>query len=323
VGSASVSSGVATLSGVKVTAAPGQRTVGATFTSSDARILGSKGSKALTVKAESATAVLTSKPLVLAASTTATSVKTGLRTTVRDITDASRGDIRTSRVSFVNRATGAALSGCSNLPVSLVVASDPTVGTATCSPTLPMTAPGTTYVVGTVVTGNYSDRTGSEDRVVTLARPYATRLDAAAGVLRVVKSAGSLAATLSSPIPVGLAATYSSTHTNPTGTVAVLWQHGGHTYQATGTALTSASGTVPAATVQVTCVVRDVTSRSAVTTVATGAKLRFLATDRRTAPPDLAGVEVRTGTGTLLLATRWDGTKMIQQALESGDVLIR
>jgi len=110
-------------------------------------------------------------------SSTTASVK--LTSTIRDISavsgdlafDSFPGDIRNATVTFVNRATGNAFTGCASRPVTLTVPTDSTVGMATCTTSLAAPAKGQAqYTVGTVVGGYYSRNTTVEDRVITVRR---------------------------------------------------------------------------------------------------------------------------------------------------------
>ena len=102
-----------------------------------------------------------------------------LSATIRDVTavggdpafDPFAGDIRNAKVTFVNRATGAAFAGCWNLPVTLAVPTDATAGSASCTTTLAAPRAGLTrYTVGIVVSGYYARDSSTDNRTITVTR---------------------------------------------------------------------------------------------------------------------------------------------------------
>ena len=138
----------------------------------------------LTVGQEDARTAYTGNTSFQTASASTATASVRLSASVRDISavsgdpafDSFPGDVRNATVTFVNRATGTALAGCANLPVTLTVPSDSTVGTTSC--TTSRTAPKkgqATYTVGIVVGGFYARNASADERVITVARPNAKR----------------------------------------------------------------------------------------------------------------------------------------------------
>ena len=138
----------------------------------------------LTVGQEDARTAYTGNTSFQTASASTATASVRLSASVRDISavsgdpafDSFTGDIRNATVTFVNRATGTALAGCANLPVTLTVPTDSTVGTTSCTTSLTAPKKGqATYTVGIVVGGFYARNASADDRVITVARPSAKK----------------------------------------------------------------------------------------------------------------------------------------------------
>lgn len=325
VGSVAVVNGVATLT-VAVNVAPASTSVGATYVSSNADFAGAGATSALTVTRENAAVAASGKTLAFTSSVTTSSVGVTLRALVTDAADASRGDIRYARVTFVNRATGGAFAGCRGLAVALLSSTDHTRGAASCTTSMSANATNgaTSRVVGIVVGGRYLSNTARTDYVVTVSRPVAHRIDVGGGALTMRSSAGRFAATSGTSSPFGLVARYNSARTTLHGAVVVLFTHNGRVYRLQATSLRAVRGTVPGATVVATAVLTDVTNPSAPTVVARDVRLRLTMRDGGTSPSkDSLGVESRSSGGVLLFSSRWNGSATVRQALARGAILVR
>jgi hypothetical protein len=134
---------------------------------------------ALTVGQEDARTTYSGTTSFVTSSPSSTTASVTLTSTIRDISavsgdpafDSFPGDIRNATVTFVNRATGNAFTGCASRPVTLTVPTDSTVGTATCTTSLAAPTKGQAqYTVGTVVGSYYSRNTTAEDKVITVKR---------------------------------------------------------------------------------------------------------------------------------------------------------
>jgi hypothetical protein len=244
-----------------------------------------------------------------------------LRASVTDAADGSRGDIRRAVVTFVNRQTGKAFSGCAQRGVRLVTSTDTTKGVATCATTVssPARTAGAVYRIGTRLGGSYRRSSGLDDTLAAVARPLSTRLLAAGGALRLRTSAGRYAGAARSLALFGVTSRWTadgSVH----GAVDLLIVHDHHRLLVRTSGLSAVRGTRSRPRLVGVAGLTDVTNPAAVTVLARSARLVLAAVD---GSPDQIAVELRGSGGRLLFSTRWTGSATLVQALLRGAVVAR
>jgi hypothetical protein len=320
-GTAPVAGGVATLS-TPILLSPGSRAVSATFLSGDTDFADSNTVAGLTVTPESARVSTTAPPLVFTRSVTTGSRTIRLRASVTDAADGSRGDIRRAVVTFVDRRTGTAFSGCVQRSVRLVTSSDTTRGFASCSTTVsaPARPAGNVYRIGTRVGGSYGRSSGLDDVLAAVARPLSSRLLAAGGALRLRASAGRFAGAARSLAVFGVTSRWSADRTVVRGAVDLLIVHSHHRLLVRTSGLTSIRGTRSRPRIAGVADVTDVTNPAAVKLLARSARLVLTAVDGK---PDQVAIELRGAGGRLLFSSRWSGSATLVQALLRGAVVAR
>ena len=296
----------------------------------------------LTATQEDARAYYTGDALFWGTSATASSAAVTLTATIKDITavgddpahDDYQGDISHATVTFVNRDTGEALSGCTNLPVALVSSGDTTVGTVTCATTLSIANSGATpYAIGIVVSGYYTDDTSDENAVIDVAAPITSYFITGGGYLTDASSAGTYAADPGRKANFGFNVKFNKGAKNLQGNVNILFRKSGHTYQIKSNALTSL-GETPSpctkATATSSCTasfvskanLQDITDPNNPVSLGGNLTFQMSMTDYGSPTKDTIGFTLYNGSA-LLFSSDWNGTKTVEQLLGGGNLSVR
>jgi hypothetical protein len=271
-----------------------------------------------------------------------------LRATIQDITailasdpayDPNAGDIRNAKVTFT--ASGGSLSaGCANIPVTLLVASDTTTGSVSCTGTFSSGNGGSMeYQITTTVSGYYTDTTSNVPTVIEVA-DNTGQFITGGGYLVEAKSAGSTPAANPSKMNFGFNVKYNSKGTNPQGHINVIYRNGGHVYQikttATdtfGTALKLNGGTATCAgPPSATCWglaswsskanLTDVTNPNSPVSLGGGWSLQMSMTDKGEPGKDDSIALTLWNGSTLVFSSNWDGAKTPEQVLGGGNLVV-
>ena len=243
-----------------------------------------------------------------------------LHATVKDITvvdavsDPAGGDISKATVVFYNRDTGVAISGA--IPVVLVNASDPTVGTVTFNwaPTLGA-ANSQVFRIAMMVSTYYNRYDTSDDALVTLTKPIASKLLTGDGQLTMATSSGLKPGTAGTRNDFGLGVTFTGTGASPAGQFWTIVRLGANTYAVKSATLTSLVVSGATATLNGTATIYDVTTGGAAV-VDSAATFTVTMTD---GAPDAIGIVVKNSAA----AVWFSSSAASQQTLSSGTVTIR
>jgi hypothetical protein len=340
VGSASVNgSGDATLTNIPNTRAPANYDVTATFTSTNPNFTGSSGGPVtLTVTKEDARAFYTGNLIFWGASSSATSATVTLSATIKDITavdsvgDPDAGDIRNATVTFLSN--GSPVSGCTNLPVSLVNAGDLKVGTVSCNATFSIGSSGATqYTIGIQVNNYYTRNDPADNDVITVARPLSTNFITGGGYLVLSSSAGRYAGDAGSKANYGFNVKYNKGGTNLQGNVNIIIRAGGRVYQIKSNSLTSL-GVNPANCLKATLTspckanftskanLTDITDPANPISLGGNLTLQMQMTDKgEPGSSDSIAFALYNGSK-LLFSSNWNGTKTIEQTVGGGNLVV-
>jgi hypothetical protein len=315
-------------------------------------------------------AYYTGSSLFFGASTTATTATATLAATIKDITnvgpslsapnpDTFPGDITTAKVTFVDRGTGLALAGCSNLVPSAVSGTSNQVGTVLCQTSLTISnSGGSPYQIGIVVgptstTGNYTRNQGDDDTTIVVAQPLSTAFITGGGyLLNPTNTAGQYAGDAGRKTNFGFNVKYNKSGTNLQGNINIIVRKGAKVYQfksnslaslgvkyckadatgaiiagscvagaPTGTCTTNASLTCPiTATSQGKANMNDVTLPTAVS-MDGNLTLQMQLTDRgEPGSFDTMAITVSDGSN-MLFSSKWDGTQTVEKTLDGGNLV--
>jgi uncharacterized repeat protein (TIGR02543 family) len=326
------SSGKASLPMV-ITSAPGNYTVTAKFTSTNANFTSSDGGPVnLTVTQEDVRAYYNGNSLFWTSSINSTSANVTLSAAILDASalpetdpafDLNAGDIRNATVTFINRDTNTAFTGCSNLPVGLVNTDDLKTGIATCNTTL--TADKATgasqYNVGIVVSGYYSRNSSEDDSIITVAQPIPSNFITGGGYLVLTNSAGQVPGTPDSKANFGFNVKYNKSGTNLQGNINLIVRSNGHVYKIKSNALSSMGVNGSQANFSSKASIIDITDPLNPITVEGNATLQLWMTDMGDAG-DTLGIQVLSKNGGMWFSSNWDGTRTIEQILGGGNLAV-
>lgn len=285
----------------------------------------------LVVAPEDAVSTYTGATFISTSSTTSSTATVTLSATIRDITavagdgawDATAGDIRAAKVTFINRDNNTILA--SNLPVGLVSASDIKTGTVTYNWSANIgTLDSQTFTIGVIIQGKYVRNESSEDTVVTVSKPMAGEFVSAGGYLTISQSAGLVPAMVGSRFNFGLRAEFEKASHKPEGDFTFMIRNGKKTFRIQGSTITSIAISGRTATVNGIGMIKDYTSSSAPVILDRNATFQAVVVDNGSSGvTDTLAVTVWNGGGGLWFASKWDGIKTVAQTLTSGNVLVK
>ena len=260
-----------------------------------------------------------------------------LSATIKDITaesgdpayDAYAGDIRKARVTFVNRDTNAVIA--SNVPVGLISDGDTKVGTATFNWNVNIgSADSADYTVGIVVTDYYSRNAGTDDTLLTVSKPLGSNFITGGGYLVMQSSAGTIAGAAGLKSNFGFNVKYNNSGKNLQGRVNVIVRGtNGRVYQVKGNVMTSLSANnsnllARTAVFNGKANVTDITDPLNPAPLGGNLTLQLNMTDRgEPGSTDTIGITVWDSAGGLWHASKWNGTRTIEQMLGGGNVVVR
>ncbi|MFL5892991.1 MAG: PKD domain-containing protein, partial [Solirubrobacterales bacterium] len=313
--------------------APGSYTVRTSF-AGNGYYTSSYDSDPFTIAKENARAAYTGAEFVSTSSATSSTATVTLAATIRDITavtgdpdyDSHAGDIRNAKVDFVNVDTGATL--CDNLPVGLVNSADPKVGTATCNWTANIgNANSSTFTIGIKVgksSGRYARDSSTDDTTVTVSKPLNDFITGG-GFLVNGSASGQISPTQGQKTNFGFNVKYNKANTNLQGNINAIVRSGAKTYQVKGNSMTSlaANNTTRKATFNGKANIQDITNATNPVSVDGNASLQVTMTDNGDpGSPDTIGITVWNKQGGLWFASKWDGTRTLEQTLGGGNLLV-
>jgi CSLREA domain-containing protein len=334
--------------------APGTRTVTAVFTGKNSNFSITDPTTQLTITREDATVEYTGNTLFWTPSTSNTSANVTLPVTIKDITatdaasDADAGDIRNAKVTF--KRDGTDITGCVNMSVGLVSASDTNVGTATCTTTLQAssTAGGTPYTISVFVNGYYAGSL-TPSVVVNVALPITSNFITGGGFLRLVSSSGLCAGAPDSKNNFGFNVKFNKGGTNLQGNLNTIVRSNGsctpgisagpRIYQVKATAMNSlvvnnagvngcpsTPATTRCATFSSKGTIQDITDPTLATPVWSQGNqtIEFKMTDKgEPGSYDSIAMTVYNSSGGIWYSSRWNGSMTIEQVLAGGNLAVR
>jgi hypothetical protein len=331
--------GVLTATGTFViTKAPGSYTVVAAFTPVSTNITGSSGSSALAVTPEDARVYYTGMLFVNTTCATCGTATVTLSATVKDITavtvdpafDSNAGDISKATLTFVNRDTNTDIA---TVPISLVSAADPKVGTAVYNWNVNIgSADSLDYTIGFRVNGYYTRDASTDDEVVTISKPIGTNFITGGGFLVMSSSsAGQYAGIPGSKTNFGFNVKYNNSGRNLQGRVnAIVRGAGGRVYQIKGNQMDTltVNNANPAARTAIytgKANLTDITDPLNPISLGGGHTFQMKLTDKgEPGSADTMGITVyANNTGALLFSSNWNGTSTVEQLLGGGNLVVR
>ncbi len=264
-----------------------------------------------------------------------------LAATIKDISaedsdpayDIFAGDIRNAKVTFVNRDTNTAISGCSNLSVGLVDLSDPKTGTATCNWAVNIgSADSVDYTIGIIVSNYYMRNSSDENSILTVSRWLGTNFITGGGYLVNALSNGQYAGVLGRKTNFGFNVKYNKSGKNLQGRVNVIVRGlNGRIYQIKGNVMrtlavrtVSNNPLVKAAVFTGKASMTDITDPLNPIALGGNNTLQLELTDKgEPGNTDTMGITVWNDAGGVLFSSRWDGTRTIEQLLGGGNLVVR
>jgi hypothetical protein len=311
--------------------APGSYSVTAVFSGGSPNFaVSTPAAAALTVAREDARATYTGMTYVSTASETSSTATVLLSATIRDITaalpgsDPSQGDIRNATVTFIDRDTNVPIA---TVPVSLVNPLDVKTGTATYSWNVDLGASdGQAFMIGIVVDNHYTRNAGDDNTIVTVKKATPVSIGGG-GYLVNAASAGPITATTGLKTNFGMDVKFNKTLTSMQGNVNVIVRSNGTVYQIKGIplGLLSVVPVTGGTSVKFTCgaVLRDVTDPLNPVPLGSNLLMQVKATDLGSGSTDMIGIALTNPQGTVLFASNWNGTTMVEQRLGAGNVEVR
>ncbi len=313
---------------------PGTHVVTARFEGVSANYLVNNATSMLSIAPEDARVNYTGSRLTATSPVVSSTATVALQATVQDISattsasgDASQGDIRNARVTFVitNALTNLPITTISNLPVNLINPNDRQTGAAAFNWTTNIgSSHFVVYKVHTIVGGYYARNSTQDDSYVVVMKSTAG-LIAGSGLLVLNNSAGSLAGDVGSPCEFGFALKYHG-NSRAQGFVTVVFHRGNRTYLAGSLILTSVTVNVASgkATLDGKAWLTDITNMANTSLIDASAKIQLLITDRgEPGVTDSLGITISKSTGQLYFSSNWNGSKTIEQTPVRGNLIVR
>jgi hypothetical protein len=312
--------------------APGFYTVTAVFIGANPDFLVSTPAAApLTVTREDARAAYTGATYVSTASATSSTATVLLSATIQDITavlpgsDPDQGDIRNATVTFIDRESNLPIA---TVPVSLVNPLDVKTGTASYSWNVDLGAgDGQTFMIGIVVGSHYVRNAGQDNTIVTVKKATPGSIGGG-GYLVNTASHGLIAGTTGLQTDFGMDVTFDKALTNLQGNVDVIVRSNGLVYQITGTPLGLLNIVpMPGGTsfkFTTSAILRDITNPLNAVSLANNLTMQIVATDLGSpGNTDTISLALMNPQGTVLFASSWNGTEVVEQVLGDGNLEVR
>jgi probable HAF family extracellular repeat protein len=307
--------------------APGPHTVTAVFGGVNPNFIIGSPTTTLNITQEDARAYYTGACFASTSSATASSATLTLSATIKDISavdvgDATAGDIRNSRVTFINRDTNTVIA--SNLPVGLVSAGDTTIGTATYNWNVNIgSVDSTSFTVGIIVTNYYTRNSSDDNSVVTVSKPLGTNFITGGGYLVLQNSSGLYGGGVGTKNNFGFNVKFNKNGTNLQGNINAIIRNGGRVYQIKGNAITSLSVSGDKAIYNGKANIQDITDPLNTIAVDGNGTLQIKLTDMgEPGKSDTISLTIWNKNGGLWFASNWDGTKTIEQLLGGGNLVV-
>lgn len=275
-------------------------------------------------------------------SSSSTTAAVTLAATIRDITalcdvsvdptcDQLDGDIANATVSFINRDNGTVLAA--NVPLGYVIGGDAKTATATANVVLSVgTGDSMQYTIGMIVDGYYTRNSSADNTIVTVSKPMPGVISGG-GNLLLTNSAGKRSGDAGSKNNFGF--NIRNERSGPKGNINILvhrTESDGllHTYQIKGNAMTSLFSSVDLGTASFNGKgnIQDITFANdpinpRVISVDGNASLQVTMTDGGSTGTDKIGITLWDKSGGLWFASKWNGVKTVEQALNAGNLQVR
>jgi VCBS repeat-containing protein len=307
----------------------------------DSIYLPSSDSDGFDILQEDARAYYTGTLFVNTSCATCSSGTATLSATIKDITaeasdsafDNFAGDIRNSKVTFVDRDTNTPIAGCSNLSVGLVNLADPKTGTATCNWNVNIgSADSLDYTIGIIVSNYYTRSASAENSVLTVSKPIGTNFITGGGYLVNALSNGQYAGVTGFKTNFGFNVKYNNSGKSLQGRVNVIVRgNDGRTYQIKGNVMRTLtvqtvtnSPLVKAAVYTGKANMTDITDPLNPIALGGNNSFQMELTDKgEPGSADTIGINVWSDAGGLLFSSRWNGTRSVEQILGGGNLVVR
>lgn len=280
----------------------------------------------LTVLAEDARAYYTGTLSAAPLNGGATAVNLTLSATIKDISatpdaasDTFIGDIRNATATFVDRSNGATLC---TAPIGLLNSADTTVGSLTCTATVPLT----NITVGVVVSNYYTRDAASDDTVISITS-FRNMSAQGTGKLALTQPAGAIgAAGWEASFTLNASTPHSANNEagNPRFNLD-LKGTAGQRYRITSTSLKNlfTDTATNTGSVDVAAVIEDLSTNKKIV-LDSDALVRVTFTDSEgNHPPGSIAITIWKKTGGLWLVSNFDGTKAVEQNFTNGEIKVR
>jgi hypothetical protein len=286
----------------------------------------------LTVAPEDARSTYTGAIFVSTSSVSSSKATVTLSATVRDISlvdpsDPNPGDIRNATLTFVDRDTNTPIAA---VPIGLVNPSDNRTGTAAYTWYIDIgSADSRSFTIGIVAGGHYVRNSAEDNTVVTVSKPLTASFITGGGYLVLANSAGLKAGDAGSKSNFGFNVKYNKSGKNLQGHMDIIVRRtdadGLHVYQVKGNAMSSM--VTDAATGKATFTgkanIQDITNPLAPVSVDGNASLQVVMTDKgEPGSSDTIAITVLNKSGGLWFASRWDGTRAVEQTIGGGNLQV-
>ncbi len=252
---------------------------------------------------------------------------------ISSITDKFEGDIRNAKVKFVNRDTGADISGW--LPVNLLDASDSSTGSASFSWTVDIgNFDSESFTIGVVVDNGYYLRNSSEDNTVITVYKPAGDFITGGGSIHPTNSSGFYSSTEGLKTNFGFNVKYNKKGNKLKGHINVVFRRlesDGeiHTYQIKGNAMQSLGVNVDdrdnqTATFITKSNLTDITDPNMPVSLGGNLYLKVEMTDRgEPGTEDSIAITLTESDGTLLYSSEWNGLSTDEMTLSNGNLMVK
>jgi hypothetical protein len=340
-----VLSNIALLEGVvgQMASSTTAKIVTAEFTGFNAAYVVTNKSTSLTITQEDARVNFTGTQLVATQSATSSVATVTLRATVQDISatsdaagDLSSGDIRNSKVRFLNGTTPIVISGVTDingwLSPTLVNSSDLTTGIVSANwPVNIGNATDVEYTVGIEVAGYYIRNKQDDNTVITVYKPVGDFITGGGHIIP-TKSAGQYASDAGLKTNFGFNVKYNKSGTNLQGNMNIIFRRTVNgvirVYQIKSNAMSSLGVNIANPSAQTAVFVAkanltDITNPLAPISLGGGLSFQVNMTDKgEPGSSDLIAMSLYDGS-TLLYSSNWVSNNTSEMLLAGGNLVVR